>query len=68
MTTDDFPQIYWEELQGMRQRAEHYLSNNITKGEKRMAKDILKLVRWVECEGKANQEKIGITIENTRLS
>lgn len=59
MNTYDYPTIYWEELQGMRQRAMHYL-NNGTRSERRMAKNILKLAQWVECEGKANQERINL--------
>ncbi len=51
--------ISWQELAGMRQRANHFLMNG-TKQERRLARDLIHTIAWIEAEGKAMQQYEGI--------
>jgi len=53
-TADDQIKLRWDELRGMQERARHYANlPTATKGERRMAANLLKCCEWIEAEGRA---------------
>lgn len=53
---DNYLNLTYNKLQGMRARAEYFNSNPRSKAEKRLAKDLLAAVSWIEREVKFNDE------------
>ena len=53
-TADDQIKLGWDELRGMQERARHYANlATATKGERRMAANLLKCCEWIEAEGRS---------------